>query len=232
MFELNYSKINAYNFCNYLYKFIYVDGRYIKHNPKTSLGISVHRALSFYAKNRLDLDGLLISYEENWNNSGFETPQQMMEYYELGIDLLKKFYQFEKENPSEIFSYDDFFEVDIDDDFVLRGTVDRIDRLGDRTLEIIDYKLGLDEKKEFHNKSELQLLVYAYGIGKKYGIKVSRMTYYYIGIPRKHTLDCILNENEFISYLKDIGRNMRSMVFEKKGKCDICLAKDMCNYRE
>ncbi|MCX7641352.1 MAG: PD-(D/E)XK nuclease family protein [Elusimicrobiales bacterium] len=231
MFEINYSKINAYNFCHYLYKFIYIDGNYIKHNWKTSLGVSIHKCLVNYANKKLELKGILESFEENWNNAGFNTPQQMMECYEVGIELIKNFYEFEKKNPSSIFSVDDFFEIFLDDEIVLKGTVDRIDILDDDSLEIIDYKLAMEEKNHFHHRNELQLMIYAFGISKKYFKKVSYISYYYISGPKKQRMEYI-EDSSLITNLKDIAFKMKRMEFYKKGKCDICLAKESCKYRE
>lgn len=231
MFEINYSKINAYNFCNYLYKFVYVDGNYVKHNSKTSLGISIHKCLAEYANKKLELKGMIESFEENWNNAGYSTPQEMMEYYEIGIELLRKVYDFEKNNPSKIFSADDFFEVALNDEFILRGTVDRIDILPDNTLEVIDYKLAMDERTALHYRNELQLMIYAYGISRKYSKKVSYITYYYIYGPKKHRMEYV-SDNNFINNLIEIAKKMKNNEFVKRGKCEICLAKDLCKYKE
>lgn len=231
MFEINYSKINAYNFCNYLYKFIYIDGNYVKHNWKTSLGISIHKCLRDYAQKKLNLKGMLESFEENWSNVGFSTPQEMMSCYDFGIKLIERFYEFEKQNPSEIFSSDDFFEVFINDDFVLRGTVDRVDILDDGTLEIVDYKLAIDDKNVYHHRNELQLLIYAYGISKKYSKTVSYITYYYIHEPHKHKIKYV-EDKEFLNIILTVAKKMKNMEFTKKGKCEICLAKEMCRYKE
>ncbi len=231
MFEINYSKINAYSFCNYLYKFIYVDGNYVKHNSKTSLGISIHRCLADYAKRKLTLNQMLESFEEGWCNAGFSTPQQMMEYYEIGIDLIKKFYEFEKNNPSKILFADEFFEVALDNEFVLKGTVDRVDELSDGSLEVIDYKLAIEEKSfSHHHKNELQLLIYAYGISKKYVKKVSFISYYYISKPGKVRMSYTEDKGIILS-LKDIAAKMKKLELSKKGRCDICLAKESCPYR-
>lgn len=230
MFELNYSKINAYNFCNFLYKFIYVDGNYVKHNPKTSLGISLHKCLAEYAKRKLNLKGMLESFEENWNNAGYTTPQEMMEYYEIGRELIKDIYDFEKNNPATIFSADDFFEVILNDEFVLRGTVDRVDILADETLEVIDYKLAMEEKNALPYRNELQLIIYAYGISRKYSKRVSYITYYYLNGPKKQRMEYLENEN-FSEIISDIGRKMKNNEFVKKGRCEICLAKELCNYK-
>lgn len=230
IFEINYSKINAYNFCHYLYKFIYIDKKYVKHNSKTSLGISIHRCLADYGKRKLDLRGLINSFEENWNNAGFSTPQEVMEYYEMGVDLIKKFYEYEKNTHSTIFSTDDFFEVALDSEFILKGTVDRVDKLEDGSYEIIDYKLAMDNKNVNMHRNDLQLLIYGYGISRKYSNRVSFVSYYYLNGPRKYRME--YNEDgEFINFIKEVSVKMRNCEFSKKGRCDICLAREGCPYK-
>ena len=228
MFELNYSKINSYIFCNYLYKFIYIDGKYTKHNNRTSFGISIHKALKDFAVNKSDLKSLLYSYEEKWCNVGYSNPRQMMEYYYKGIDLIKNFYHYEQKRKSKIIYSEDFFEVPINNDFIIRGTVDRVDLNDDGSVNIIDYKLGLDENSD-SVKNNLQLSIYAYGISKKYSLKVSNLIYYYITGLKEINVEYI-GEEKLLELILSYGKKMKDMVFEKKGNCGICLAKHICQY--
>ena len=233
MFELNYSKINAYLFCHYLYKFVYLDGKYVKHNPKTSFGISIHKALKEYALKKADLRNLLYLYEENWSNVGYDNPRDMIEYYENGVEILKKFYEYDTKNYSEVLFCEEFFEIDIGDGFELKGTVDRVEKNSDGSVNIIDYKMGFDEEKENPGnfRNYLQLEIYAYGISKKYNLKVSKIGYYFISIPKKVLLDYSYDP-KLIDNIKKIGSMMRENIINQKGNCSICLIKDICYYSD
>ena len=231
MFELNYSKINAYLFCHYLYKFIYLDGKYIKHTPRTSFGISIHKTLKEYVLRKADLKTMLNIYEENWFNIGYNNPRDMVEYYENGIELLKRFYEYDKKDDCEVLFCEEFFEVDIGDDFELKGTVDRVemDRYGN--INVVDYKVGFDEEKENPGvlRNYFQLEIYAFGISKKYNLDISKIGYYFVSIPIK-VFHNYLYDDTLIDNIKKIGIMMRSGIINKKGNCSICLIKDMCVY--
>ncbi|MEF3281029.1 MAG: PD-(D/E)XK nuclease family protein [Elusimicrobiota bacterium] len=228
MFELNYSKVNSYLFCPYLYKFIYIDKKYTPHTPKTSFGLSIHKTLREYARTKANLHQLMFLYEENWCNYGYSFPQQMMEYYEKGKDILKNFYEVESHSRSQILYFEDFFEVKIDEDFVLKGTVDRVDRDEDGKIEVIDYKLGFDDNGE---KKDLQLMIYAYGVSKKYMIDVSFVSYYFLINPKKVKMKYIF-DSYLIDFLIETGRKMENMIFDRKGNCAKCLAKSVCSLSE
>lgn len=231
MFELNYSKINAYLFCNFLYKFIYIDGNYTKHNRKTSFGLSIHKALKEFGTRRLGIDRLLNSYEENWCNYGYSNGQEMMDYYYKGVDILKKFYEYEIKKKSTILYCEDYFDIDIGEDFVLRGTVDRIDKNEDGSFKVIDYKLGLEENGESVIKNNLQLSIYAFGVSKKYLVTVKNLEYYFVSNLKEVEAE-YMGEANLLCFIKDCGKKMREAVFEKKGNCSICLAKDMCQFSD
>lgn len=231
MFELNYSKINAYLFCNFLYKFIYVDGNYTKHNRKTSFGLSIHKALKEFGTKRPGIDRLLNSYEENWCNYGYSTPQEMMDYYYRGVDVLSKFYDYEIKRKSNILYCEDFFEVEISRDFVLKGTVDRVDKNEDNTFSVIDYKLGMDDNKDIIYKNNLQLSIYAFGVSKKYSVNVSRLIYYFVASLKEVEVE-YMGDDKLISFILDCGNNMKSMKFEKKGNCSVCLANKLCEFSD
>jgi ATP-dependent helicase/DNAse subunit B len=67
---------------------------------------------------------------------------------------------------ADIFTLEYNFKVPIDDD-ILIGKIDRIDRLKDKTYEIIEYKLGdKDIKKDHEIKQDLQWFIYWYAFKK------------------------------------------------------------------
>jgi len=231
MFEINYSKINSYLFCPYLYKFSYIDRKYTQHNPKTSFGLSIHKTLKDFAQKKLDLKRLLFAYEENWCNYGYTSPQQMLEYYDMGIEMLKKFYNAELTNNSKILYSEDIFKVEINDDVVLRGTVDRVDKTADGKIEIVDYKMGFEEKENGYEKNSLQLKIYAYGISKKYSINIDYISYYFLMNQKKIRIE-YKPDDDLIPFLIDCYKKIQFPVFDRKGRCDICLAKNLCEFSD
>lgn len=233
MFELNYSKINSYLFCPYLYKFIYIDKKYTQHNDKTSLGISLHKALKEYGINKPDKNNFIEYYKENWSNYGYATAQMAAYYYEMGIDILEKFYMEDYKNQKNIIETELFFEVGLNSDYILRGTVDRIDRVDDTCVEIIDYKLGFDEhlseKNNNDNKKNLQLMIYGYGITRSYNFNVCYVSYYYLLNLKKVRFNYVYDD-KLVGFLLNVGDRMKNLVLDKKGNCLKCLAKNLCEF--
>jgi len=210
---------------------VYIDKKYVKHNPKTSFGISIHRTLKEYVLKNADLKMMLNLYEENWVNFGYDNPRDMMEYYESGMNILKNFYEYDRKNATEVLFCEEYFDVDIGDGFGLRGTVDRIEKNPDGSINIVDYKMGFEEDKHdcLHSRNNLQLEIYAYGISKKHGLKVSNIGYYFVLVPKK-TLIEYSYDSFLIDNLKNIGEMMRKNVIDRKGNCNNCLIRDLCLY--
>src|SRR6202012_4013803 len=62
---------------------------------------------------------------------------------------------------------------------VLRGRVDRVDRLPDGGYELIDYKTGRP-KSEQQLQQYIQLSLYATAAGESWGLQASSQAYYYL----------------------------------------------------
>lgn len=231
MFELNYSKINSYLFCPYLYKFIYLDKKYTKHNPLTSLGISIHKTLKTYAELRPNLKDLLFYYAQNWFHIGYSTPQQMLEFYAMGENIIKSFFEFEKNSKNKILYTEQKFELPLDDKYVLKGTIDRVDISPDGKVEVIDYKIGFDKKNEEVLKNDLQLKIYAYAAEKVFNLKVDYISYYLM-LPPKKLITEYSEDKKFKDYLIETAKNMENIRFDRKGNCALCLAKELCKYSD
>jgi len=64
-------------------------------------------------------------------------------------------------------------------EFVLSGAIDRVDRLPDGSVEIIDYKTG-QSKERLEADNKRQLLIYQLAAAQHLKEKVSKLTYYYV----------------------------------------------------
>jgi RecB family exonuclease len=63
---------------------------------------------------------------------------------------------------------------------LLAGKVDRVDRLDDGTLKVVDYKTGKGKTAAQLRRDDLQLAAYALVVGRKYGMPVSRCSMIYL----------------------------------------------------
>lgn len=231
-FEINYSKINAWLYCPYLYQFSYIEKKYPPRNPPSSLGTSIHRALKRYALENLDLEGLLSAYEESWENSGYETPQLMMEYYRKGARMLENFWISERERESRILAAEKDFEF-ILGDLTVRGTIDRIDKKKDGKIELIEYKTGESEKYAQEIYESLQLDIYALALKKAMNLEVYSVSFWLMAFNEKIEIPYDYSRFEATEkFLLKTGSEIKNIAFDRKGDCGFCQISSLCRYSE
>ncbi len=244
-FELNYSKLRAYLDCPYLYRYTYVQGRYAPHNPWSSLGQTVHRALARWHANGGDLSDLLLYYDEFWQAKGYSTPGETLEFYEKGRDIMERWWAFAQERPQRALYFEKIFVFEFNG-WRIRGTVDRIDRLSDGGHEVIDYKLGFDARPlaglaapTADNaalfrppgplEEDLQLALYAIGAREGLGLKVGSVSKFYlsrmekVSIPYDGSRDAAV-----LTLVKETGEKILAGVCDRKGRCPSCPIRSLC----
>ncbi|MDD4004449.1 MAG: PD-(D/E)XK nuclease family protein [Elusimicrobiaceae bacterium] len=194
--ELNYSKVRAYRQCPVLYEHIYVFRRRTPLTPASSLGISMHRALdAFYGSpGETGMEQLLECYDANWLGAGYSGPIEQLEYHHKGREMLRRFWQVERNSKVSVDSAERDFEFE-HKQWKIRGTVDRVDLRPDGTWEIIDYKTGPEEITEAAVRDSLQLGIYAIGAQRAWNIEPAELSVWClfaakkISVPRDETRD-------------------------------------------
>jgi RecB family exonuclease len=168
------TQFSIYLRCPLKYKLAYVDKlarRFGRARASLTLGGAAHRALQTFCENggpnAFSPDVLLALFEANWRNVGFASPEEEQRHYEAGRLMLLDFYEAEKARPSMTI----FVEKTVKQDrgeYVLTGKIDRLDRLPDGSLEIIDYKSGREELDEADVANEVGLMAYEVLIRSRY----------------------------------------------------------------
>ncbi|HAH06694.1 MAG TPA: hypothetical protein DCM05_09245 [Elusimicrobia bacterium] len=186
--EISYSQINSFMRCPWLYKTVYVDRKRPPLHPASSLGISIHRALEAYHRGGGgELGKLLDCYDANWSHAGFATAQEQMAWHQKGQRILERYFGQEIERRSEIVAVEKDFLFPLDC-HVVRGTIDRIDRLPEGEIEVIDYKSHLDMVGEEEAAQNLQLGMYGMGVRESLGYEAAFLTLYYVAAGKKVTV--------------------------------------------
>ena len=135
--------------------------------------------------------------------------------------------------PTEILFLEKNFSFKIDTD-IIRGTIDRVDRLSDGTLEIIDYKTGQGKDKlEFKDKR--QLVLYQIFLEDFLQEKVSKLTYYYLEAGEK--LSFVANAKEIekvkIGIREEIAAiKERNFIPKPSTLCKFCDFNQICEFRK
>ena len=96
------------------------------------------------------------------------------ELYEAqGAQQLQDFVAAAEENQPDVVHTEQEFEIEVSD-IKIRGRIDRIDRLPDGSVRVVDYKTGKPRTEKDADKS-LQLSIYALAAAQKWGYKVGAL---------------------------------------------------------
>lgn len=173
-------------------------------------------------------------YEKNWQDDGFHNKKEREEYKKKGREILGEFYaQLEHAGWPAVMFLEKNFNLKIGG-YILKGSIDRLDRLSDGGLEIIDYKTGKPKDKlTFEDKR--QLMLYQIAAEEAFGLKVKKLSYYY------------LENGQFISFEakeKDIEK-VKEQIIEGIGEivkcnfipnpgflCSYCDFNNICEFRK
>ncbi|MDE2292821.1 MAG: PD-(D/E)XK nuclease family protein [Elusimicrobia bacterium] len=182
MRPLSHSSIGTYIECPMKWHFKYIQKMPEKPKHFFSFGKSVHDALEFlYGVKTLpppSLDELLSHYEQNWLTEGYKDARQEAEYKEQGRTILRDYYSKHIEEFRIPLFVEYGFNLEVDG-VKVTGFVDRIDKVGDGRIAILDYKTGKFFGKDAAVKSE-QLTMYQMACEELLGLKVDRLTLYHL----------------------------------------------------
>lgn len=173
-------------------------------------------------------------YQEFWQNDGYRDKQERDNYYQKGRQALKDFLAtYLKDRPEAILFLEKKFSFRIGQD-VIKGTIDRVDRRPDGSLEVIDYKTG-QPKSKLDFAAKRQLILYKIFLEEFLGIKVSALSYYYLEDSSKFTFDASEKEIERLKLeVRDEIAAIKKRQFLPKPSmmCNFCDFNTICEFRQ
>lgn len=145
-------------------------------------GGSMHRVLRTYYDSvrmgrELTEEALIELFRADLADAGIQDRYQHELYQRQGIDQLKAFLAACRRNPTlQVLHTEEFFEVKIGNTAVI-GRIDRIDKLPNGEVVVVDYKTGKPQSQDDADES-LQLSIYALAARQKWGYKADHLAFY------------------------------------------------------
>ena len=182
MKPLSYTQISRYQSCPLCYKLQYIDGLKEKDKGYFSFGTTMHACAERLFKVRVppppSLEELLRFYDQNWLSEGYESAEEEANYKAYGREILSKFWEIHSSDFRLPFAVERNFHIDIEG-VKLTGYIDRIDKLANGRLSIVDYKTNQEPFTTNDLETNLQLTLYQLAAEQTWHLPVERLTLYH-----------------------------------------------------
>src|SRR6201995_657856 len=143
-------------------------------------GILVHQGLERYHGGgaQAGLPSLLGLLEAGWRRGGFGDSEEERQLRSKATQALVRYHDRFREEDGEPMWFERSFQFRMGE-HLLRGRVDRVDRLPDGGYELIDYKTGRP-KTAAQLREDVQLSLDAGGARESWQLRASQQAYYYV----------------------------------------------------
>jgi len=180
--QLSASAIDTYQTCPLKYLFQQVWG--LRGGPQAALtfGNVMHTTIAQFVRElrkrgHLLFDEVEAIYRREWSAAGFRDAYQEEEYQKAGLEQLREFHRSYTQAPPEVLHQEKYFELALASNVVVIGRMDQINRVGPRSVEIVDYKTGRPRLEKDAQKS-LQLSLYAMATREVLELDPVRLVFY------------------------------------------------------
>lgn len=189
--KISYSAFDTFNRCPLQYKFFYLERIKVPEKLEFFFGGLIHSIVQFaLTKDPIipPLDELLKILKEKWRENVFPSKQESDQYFDFGVDMLKKFHAGFKPGLRNIVATEKRFQIPLNNKHVLSGIIDRVDKLPIGSLEVIDYKTSKKLPSQIDVDKDKQLCIYNLAINSLWPeAKDIRLTLYFLKFDTKLT---------------------------------------------
>jgi len=236
--RLSASAVDTYERCGLQFK-LDRDWR-ISSKPAAAMqyGAAIHRVLKDYfdslraGRPQTDED-LIQQFRDALTAAGIQEHYQRELYENQGVAQLRDFLASIRPVQRQVLHTEEPFEIRIGSTTVV-GRIDRIDKLPDGSVAVIDYKTGKARDQDDADKS-LQLSLYAIAAREKWGYKVGELTFYNLedNLPvmtRRAESDLLSARDRVETAAQKIADN----IFRAKAgiHCNFCAYRSLCPEKE
>ncbi|MGH9679488.1 MAG: ATP-dependent helicase, partial [Candidatus Acidiferrales bacterium] len=149
-----------------------------------SFGSVMHNTIKYFigelkTGHVLPFEEVERKFELEWTSAGFEDDYQEQEYKTDGIAQLRAFHAATLASPPEVIAQEKTFELPMENNVVLTGRMDQVNRIAPGEEEIVDYKTGRPRDAQ-KAKKDVQLSVYALAAREVFDWNPARLTLHYL----------------------------------------------------
>jgi DNA helicase-2/ATP-dependent DNA helicase PcrA len=228
---LSASDIDTYRTCPLKYKFARVFRIPQEPTIHQRFGIVVHQVLErFHVREGTtgSLAQLLGLLDAGWRRAGFGDSEEERQLRGKAVAALERYFDRFRTEVAEPVWFERSFTFKLGP-HLLRGRVDRVDRLPGGEYELIDYKTGRPKSSE-QLVEDVQLSLYAVAAREAWSLDASTQAYYYVLDDRKVAVPLDQGDRgEWIREVaQDVAAGILSQGFEPTPSYAAC---SVCDYR-
>ena len=196
-------------------------------------GILVHQVLErFHARagDAGSLAELLGLLDAGWRRGGFGDSEEERQLRGKAAAALTRYFERFQSSEAEPVWFERQFTFKLGP-HLLRGRVDRVDRLPGGEYELIDYKTGRP-KSAAQLADDVQLSLYAVGAREAWSLEASRQAYYYVLDDEKVAVPVLAGDADRAEWIREVAyevaEGILSQGFEPTPSFAAC---SVCDYR-
>jgi superfamily I DNA/RNA helicase/RecB family exonuclease len=224
---LSATDIETYRTCPLKYKFARVFRIPSEPTINQRFGILVHQVLERYHAAPGGLPSLLNLLEAGWRRGGFGDSEEERQLRSKATQALVRYHDRFQEEGSEPVWFERPFQFRMGP-HLLRGRVDRVDKLPQGGYELIDYKTGRP-KSAAQLREDVQLSLYAVGAREAWQLEAAQQAYYYVLDDAKVPVVRSEQDREWITEtVLEVADGILAQGFEPTPSFAAC---SVCDYR-
>ena len=226
---LSASDIETYRTCPLKYKFARVFRIPSEPTINQRFGILVHQVLERYHGPQAGggLSEILGLLEAGWRRGGFGDSEEERQLRGKATQALLRYHERFQAEDGEPVWFERAFAFRMGP-HLLRGRVDRVDKLPDGGYELIDYKTGRP-KTATQLREDVQLTLYAVGARESWQLEAAQQAYYYVLDDEKVPVERSGEDREWITdTVFTVADGILGQGFEPTPSWAAC---SVCDYR-
>jgi RecB family exonuclease len=185
-------------------------------------------------RRKIPLEDVMTIYDREWSSAGYIDQYHEEEYRKAGRDQLEAFHHTYSAAPADVIYQEKNFELALENDVVVTGRMDQVNRLDGSAVEIIDYKTGKPKDAKAAAK-DLQLGIYALAAQEVLDLDPARLVFYNLAtneaVAGTRDAKALKETKECISEVAD---SIRAKDFPAKPGfgCNFCDYRPLCPAHE